>query len=86
MTYAKFTFLRAKKNSWGNDRLGNGTLDNSKSRLFKFSDNANCNQDIKVVFDDSDAEVVWSNIDLCEVNKLTLKYNRASKTVTAIKE
>jgi hypothetical protein len=76
----------ANKNAWGRDRLGDGDLPNSKSRLFKFSDAANCVQDIKVVFDDSNAEVTWENLDLCEINKLTLKYNRADKSVSAIKE
>ena len=37
-------------------------------------------------FDDNDAEVTWEDLDLCEINKLTLKYNRAAKTVSAIKE
>lgn len=76
----------ANKNAWGNDRLGEGDLPNSKSRLFKFRDSANCVQDIKVVFDDSDVSVTWEDLDLCEINKLTLRYNRATKAVTAIKE
>ena len=76
----------ANRNAWGRDRLGDGELANSKSKLFKFSDSANCKQDIKVVFDDNDAEVTWEDLDLCEINKLTLKYNRAAKTVSAIKE
>lgn len=76
----------ANRNAWGRDRLGDGELANSKSKLFKFSDSANCVQDIKVVFDDNNAEVVWEDLDLCEINKLTLKYNRSAKTVSAIKE
>jgi hypothetical protein len=76
----------ANRNAWGSDRLGEGNLDNSRSRLFKFSDSANCVQDIKVIFDDGDAEVIWEDLDLCQINKLTLKYDRPSKTVTAIKE
>ncbi len=76
----------ANKNAWGRDRLGDGDMPNAKSRLFKFSDSANCVQDIKVVFDNGDAEVIWEDLDLCEINKLTLKYNRANKTVSAIKE
>ena len=66
--------------------MGEGDLANTKSRLFKFRDAANCVQDIKVVFDDSDVEVTWEDLDLCEINKLTLKYNRAAKTVSAVKE
>lgn len=57
----------------------NGTLDNNKQRLFKFSDKASCNQDIKAVFDEGDTEVTWDNLDLCEINKLTLKYDRSTK-------
>ena len=77
----------ANRNAWGRDRLGeNATLENHKSRLFKFRDRASCNQDIKVVFDSNDTEVTWEDIDLCEVNKLTLKYNARTKEVSAIKE
>ena len=83
---AEIYISAANRNNWGNDRLGKSTLDNNKSRLFTFSDSANCNQDIKVVFDDDAGEVIWKNMDLCEINKLTLRYNRSTKTVTAIKE
>ena len=74
------------RNSWGRDRLGDGTLGNSRSRLFTFSDNANCVQDLKVVFDDDGTSSIWKGLDLCEINKLTIRYNRNTDTVTAIKE
>jgi hypothetical protein len=73
----------ANRNSWGNDRLGDGTLENARSKLFKFSDKASCSQDIKVVFDDDGSEVTWEDLDLCTINKLTLKYSRSQKTVSA---
>jgi hypothetical protein len=66
--------------------MGNANLDNNKSRLFKFSDKASCDQDLKVVFDDGDAEVVWENIDLFTINKISLKYNRSTKMVSADSE
>ena len=76
-----------RKDNWGRDRLGaNATLDNHKQRLLKFSDRASCKQDLKVVFDDDDSEVTWADLDLCEINKLTLKYNRSTKQVSALKE
>ena len=75
----------AKKNHWGRDRLGEGILENDKSRFFRFRDAAACRNDLKVVFDDNDAEVTWQNVDLCEVEKLTLRYNRRTGDVTAIK-
>lgn len=71
------------RSAWGNDRLGDGTLENGRSRLFRFSDRSACKQDLKVVFDDDNSEVVWENVDLCEINKLTIKYDRSSKTVSA---
>ena len=76
----------ANKNNWGNDRMGSNVLENNKSRLFKFGDRAACKQDMKVVFDEGDQEVVWPAIDLCDLEKLTLKYNRSTKEVTALKE
>lgn len=74
----------SSKNTWGNDRMGDGFLDNGKSRLFKFSDNASCNQDLKIVFDDDDSKAVWSNIDLCSVDKISLKYNRSTGVTSAV--
>ena len=71
------------KNAWGNDRMGDGVLENGKSKLFRFSDKASCKQDIMVVFDDDGSKVTWEEADLCEINKITLKYNRSTKQVSA---
>jgi len=71
------------KNAWGRDRMGDNVLDNGKSRLFKFSDKSSCKQDLKVVFDDNESEVVWEEVDLCELDKITLKYNRKTREVSA---
>lgn len=80
----KEVYLSASKAAnWGNDRLGDGTLSNGASKLFRFSDKASCKQDMQVVFDDDGSEVVWEGFDLCSINKVTLKLNRAAKTVSA---
>lgn len=71
------------KDAWGKDRMGEGYLDNGKSRLFKFSDKSACKQDLKVVFDDDGSEVIWEEFDLCEVSKITLKYSRKTREVSA---
>ena len=63
--------------------LGDGTLENNKSKHFKFGDAASCANDIKVTFEDADGEAIWKNIDLCKIEKLTLRYDRQSKQVTA---
>ena len=66
------------RNNWGNDRMGDGVLENGKSK-----DKASCKQDLMVVFDDDGSKVTWEEVDLCEINKITLKYNRSTKTVSA---
>lgn len=71
------------RKNWGQDRLGEWQLQQNYSRKFKFGDTRNCKQDIKVVFTDDESEVVWSEINLCEVNKVTLRYNRRTKEVSA---
>ena len=73
----------SNRDSWGKDRMGDIVLEKGKSRLFKFNSNAQCKQDLKVVFDDDESEVEWKGFDLCEINKITLKYNRSTKEVSA---
>ncbi len=74
------------KEAWGRDRLGNDYLGNGRSRLFKFTDKSACMQDLKVVFDDDESEVMWEEFDLCALNKITLKYNRKTREVSADSE
>lgn len=76
----------SNKEAWGKDRLGQNVLESGKSRLFKFSDKSSCKQDLKVVFDDDGSDVTWEDFDLCELNKITLKYNRKSGVVSADSE
>lgn len=76
----------ANKNSWGRDRLGRNVLENGRSKLFTFSDRANCVQDLKVVFDDDNSSVVWEDFDLCDLNKITIRYNRRTGEVSAQSE
>ena len=73
----------AHKTKWGSDRLGSNTLENNKSRVFKFADKASCVQDLMVVFDDDGSDVTWEDFDLCDLTKITLKYNRKTKLVSA---
>jgi len=76
----------ANKNNWGRDRLGRNLLENGRSKLFTFADRANCVQDLKVVFNDDDSSVVWEDFDLCELHKITIRYNRRTGEVSAQSE
>jgi len=73
----------SQKDAWGKDRLGENQFMNGESRKFTFGDTKNCKQDIKVVFTDDDSEVQWDDINLCEVNKITLRYKRSTNEVSA---
>lgn len=82
-TLREIYLTASRSKSWGNDRMGNAYLENGESRLFKFSDKSACMQDLMVIFDDDDSDVVWEGFNLCEINKITLKYNRKTNTVSA---
>lgn len=43
-----------------------------------------CNQDFKVVFEDNEAEPIWQYINLCNLKKIRLKYDRLSGIATAV--
>lgn len=73
----------AQRSEWGRDRLGDGTLKNGQSRLFKFGQTATCRQDIKVVFEDDGSEISWDNVDLCAIEKITIRYDRSTRRVSA---
>ena len=73
----------AKKDNWGKDRLGENQLLNGQSRKFKFGDTKHCLQDIKVTFADDESEIEWEELNLCELNKITLYYNRKTREVSA---
>ena len=75
-----------QKDNWGKDRLGSNQLLNGQARKFKFGDTKNCVQDIKVVFTDDESEVEWEGFNLCELDKITLRYNRKTREVSAESE
>ena len=68
---------------WGPDRLGKAVLGNNQQKQFKLGKWADCLQDMMVVFDDDESEITWESIDLCELHKITLRYNRKSREVSA---
>jgi hypothetical protein len=73
----------ANKKNWGQDKLGEYQFLKNQSRKFKFGDTRNCKQDIKVVFTEDESEVEWNDINLCEIDKITLRYNKRTQEVSA---
>ena len=77
----------AHQSGWESDQLGaSAMLENNNSRFVKYSDRASCKRNMRVVFDDDGFEMVWVGLDLCEIDKLSVRYDRATLKVTALKE
>ena len=73
-----------KSNDWEEDVLGKDTFADGDSWGIKFHRSAtSCKWDLKVVYSDDDSSAVWTNIDLCTVEKVTIKYNRSTDTTSA---
>ena len=75
----------SKSDDWEEDVLGKDTLSDGDSWRIKFHRNTRtCKWDLKVVYTDDDSDAVWNNIDLCSIDKITIKYNRKSNTTSAV--
>ena len=75
-----------KSKTWGSDFLGEGTLRNGASRLIGFSKKSNhCIYDLRIhwVGYGEDEDTTWERLDLCAINKITLRYNRKTNETFA---
>jgi hypothetical protein len=73
-----------KTDDWEEDVLGKDTLDDGDSWEIKFKRaEKTCNWDLKVVYSDDDSSAVWGNVDLCTIEKITIRYNRKSDKTSA---
>lgn len=70
-------------NDWSDNELGK-VLDDGESIYVKFNNSdKGCKWNIRIDWADSGYPgVLWRNVDLCEVDELTLKYDRASNTTS----
>lgn len=74
----------ASTSDWEEDILGQDTLGNGERVNIHFARGAKgCKFDLKVVYSEDDSEAVWDDIDLCTVEKITIKWNRKSGETTA---
>ena len=79
----------SKNRDWGVDRLGKDILANGRSRFLAFNKSGNnCIYDMSVgwVGYSEAADSVWENINLCEINTITLRYNAQTKVTTMTAE
>ena len=69
---------------WENDVLGTGTLGDGAAVEIKFNRaSKTCKWDLKVVYTVDDSSAVWHGIDLCSVDKITIRYNKSTDTTSA---
>ncbi len=72
-----------KSKTWGKDILGDHTIEDGEAwKITVPQAKGRCMQDLKVVFAD-DSEAVWDSLDLCDLKKITLTYDRRSGVTTA---
>lgn len=75
------------ENSWGEDVLGKDILDDDEEIPIQFSrKERSCKWDLMVTYDDDSSKVIWRGFDLCQISKITIKYNRKSDTTSATTE
>ena len=74
----------SKSDDWGDDVLGQDTLSDGQAVNVHFSSKAKtCKWDLKVTYSDDDSNAVWEKIDLCTVEKITIKYDRKNDVTSA---
>lgn len=70
-------------NKWDEDILGRDVLDDGESFEVAFGKaEKTCKWDMKVVYDDGES-AVWQNLNLCQIAKLTLRWNKNTGVTSA---
>ncbi len=68
---------------WGQDVMGSDALEDGSKVNIKFPHgNGACHFDLKVVYDDKDT-AEWRDINLCETEVITLRWNKKTGETTA---
>jgi hypothetical protein len=74
----------ADSNEWQEDFLGKNQLDDGDTKKIHFSPKTKtCKWDLQVVYTEDDSKVVWRDIDLCTVDRITLFYNKKTDKTSA---
>lgn len=70
--------------NWGNDIMGNDALEdgNVVNVTFNAPDSV-CRWDMRVKYNDGD-EAVWNNLNLCNISKVTLFWDKKQQKTRAV--
>ncbi|MCW5737576.1 MAG: hypothetical protein KIS73_25870 [Enhydrobacter sp.] len=70
--------------TWSRNVLRGPALKPGERREIVFDSRIyDCNQDFKVVFDDDASQAIWRYLNMCELQKIRLQYDRFSGVTTA---
>lgn len=74
----------SKSDDWEEDVLGQDTLGDGEHVHITFHrDTKTCHWDLKVVYSVDGTHAIWSDINLCEVDKITIRYDKDRDVTTA---
>jgi hypothetical protein len=74
----------SKINDWGNDIMGQDVLGDGEKVNIKFHRKTKaCNWDLKVIYTVDDSSAIWRDVDLCTIEKITIRYNKNTDKTTA---
>ena len=69
---------------WGEDIMGKDVVPDGESVHITFHPKADASIfDLKVVYKDDNSEVVWQNLELPKINKLTIHYDHKENKTSA---
>ncbi len=75
---------RASSKSWGRDLMGRGALEEDSSVDITFNAPADaCRWDLRVKYNDGDT-AEWGNLNLCNIDTVTLYWDRKNGTTRAV--
>ena len=73
-----------KTDDWEEDVMGRELLDVDDSVDIGFeSKTPGCKFDLKVIYHDDDSSAIWYGLNLCEISKVTIRYNRKTDETSA---
>ena len=74
-------------NEWSDNEIGE-VMPNGGSQYVKFNNaDKGCKWNIRISWADPGyPDVLWRNVDLCSIDKITLKYNRNTDTTSFVAE
>jgi len=74
----------SKSDEWGDDILGQDVLSDGQAVNVHFNPRVKtCKWDLRVTYTDDNSNAVWSDIDLCSVEKITIHYDRQNNVTRA---